>query len=240
MDKLADLQESSDERQAELRNETPDFLVKAKEYIKKNPAALREIAGDEIQKLEAYLDTLPLGLGDIGKAKLNEFLGSGNGQNARDGVKDAPGREIEGELEEDRDTIPKERWNEILAEMVSMDDEGITPGRISDIIADDYGVELSHTQIWQYIERYRRSLKAQEEIEEKEHNEEEKIVLRRLEIQKVQNERWKRLNDELNTLRRINIELDKKQAVHEALREKGNPGRNEKVGLIRWLVRKLY
>lgn len=253
-DKLTDLQEKYNDQDkyredlraaSDMKPEVPDFVTKTKEYIKLHPEVIREVAGDEIQKLEEWLDTFPV-VGNIAKTKLNEFLdsGAGNGRNVQDRVKDAPGRAIEAEPEEVRDSIPKERWNEILASMVVMDDEGISPGRISDSIADDYGVKLSHSQIWHYIERYRRSLKAQEKSEAQERSEEEKAELRRLEIQKTQSERWKKLTDELETARKANIELEKKQAVYEALREreKENPdkNKNEKTGLIRWLWKKAY
>lgn len=224
----------------DIKPAVPDFVTKTKEYIKQHPEVIREVAGDELARIEKWLDTLPLGLGSIGKAKIDEFLGKqGNGSGVQEGTVNTPGREIKEETEGDRGTIPKERWNEILEAMVSMDDEGISPGKISDLIADDYGLELTHQQIWNYIDRYRRSLKAQEQAEAQERSEEDKAILRKLEIQKVQAEKWKKLTEELEATKKANIELEKKQAVHEALREKENPGRN-KVGLIRWLIGKLY
>jgi len=141
-------------------------------------------------------------------------------------------------------SIPKEVWDHILEDMVKMDDEGLRPGKIRDVIYDDYEVELNPVQIRQDIDHFRRSLKAQQLAEEEERLQQEE---EEAELDKARQNASKRILDLIAENKKLTErihELEKTLAVKEAVESAKNPKpqteTKEQVGLIRAAWKKLY
>lgn len=141
----------------------PDFVTKTKEYVKQHPEVIREVAGDEIAKVEAWLDTFPV-IGDIAKAKLNEFLGGagiqGDGQG---GVKDAPGQDFipsdgqgqgEGQEITAEEDLTISEQKEVIEFMADLSEQGFDLARIQNAVRREWGLEYHYLTIKRMLAAY--------------------------------------------------------------------------------------
>ena len=144
----------------------------------------------------------------------------------------------------DTPEMSEEMWTKVIEDMVRMDDEGKTPGKIRDFIFDDYGVELSHQQVSRYIERYRTSKKAEEAELAEERAEEARLEEITRKARENAQQKVLSLADEHKKLLAEKYELEKKLAIKEALErasENSNKSQVERTPEVhRGVVRRIF
>lgn len=223
----------------------PGFLIQAKEYLKQHPEAIREVAGEEISKLEAYLDTLPLGIGAIGKAKLNEYLDvSGTQSNSNQNAQDDAGTQNSGIQVQTDEHISSETWAEILEFMADLDSQGFTPGRIAEDVEHDYGLHFHPLKVRKLLDEYYRKVDIGHEIIEVESKDIETDDRTRQAtmalISKLKAENMKYRNIEIRAQREREIQVAVDHAVKKHTPQPQINSNIQQTGLIRrflrWLV----
>lgn len=153
---------------------------------------------------------------------------------------------LNGEFEspDDEPELTKELWDSILEDMVEMEKDGYSPGKISRIIQEDHGIELSHQQVRTHLERFKRSEKARLAQEAQEQDEERREIERQAEINMRAQKKILTLAENYEKVRAEKVEIEKKLAVLEALDKAKKPdipqGTPERIGLIRKIGRWLY
>ncbi|MDD5616356.1 MAG: hypothetical protein PHH85_09160 [Candidatus Methanoperedens sp.] len=135
--------------------------------------------------------------------------------------------------------ISKELWESILDDMVEMDKNGYSPGKISGIIFDDHGVELTHQQVRTALERFKRSEKARLQAEAQEQEEEQKEEEKRLALSMAAQKRVLSQAEELRKVLAEKAELDKKLAVMEALEKARKPEITPEIKERKGVIRRL-
>jgi len=148
----------------------------------------------------------------------------------------------------DTPEMSEEMWTKVIEDMVRMDDEVKTRGKIRDFIFDDYGVELSHQQVSRYIERYRTSKKAEEAELAEERAEEARLEEITRKARENAQQKVLSLADEHKKLLIEKYELEKQLAIKEALERASENSNKFKVetspevhrGVLRKILRALW
>jgi len=148
----------------------------------------------------------------------------------------------------DNPQMSEEMWTKIIEDMVRMDDEGKTPGKIRDFIYDDYGLEVTPMQVARYVERYRTSKKAEEADLAEERAEEDRLEAIAKKARENAQQKVLTLAEEHKKLLIEKYELEKQLAIKEALeRASENSNKSQVVkspevhrGVLRKILRALW